>query len=585
MAPDINKFKNILEAVESNLAKHGNLEEIKKLKSSLNGLISSPVSVLVCGEFKRGKSTFINALLGRQLCPTDIDICTSVVSVIKYGKEEKATRFFGEFSNLQREEIPLDELEDYTVGSPEEIGNTVYVEIEMPLPVLESGLAIIDTPGVGGLDPRHAVLTSYFLPRADVTIFMTDVSEPLTATELEFYTKRVLPAARQNIVIVNKADLKTPEEVEDITNDTISKISQATGISAGGLDVIAVSSAAELYPDQGLGESNFGLVRGCISKEASYFVQTSLLYYRDALKEIIGDTLFSINEQISTLESFDEDKEKRLLAMKEAQDKKLEDLSNPSSEFRKKIDTTLAHEKENITSWLNREAIKLQGEFLYKVLDDPRAQSSSTGVQWVGVRINEQLQIIANELTTRLSSVFARIAMLPEFDGMLAFKVVDFKGEIKEQKIFTDMPMHKRLMPLTSVLGIYAVGHLILNGIPVVGNIASLGIAAYVGWKNYTDSSKSFQQSKIIEIYQPQISAAIYDIRIYMESRFNDFQKEWIIVLGDRIKECRNVIVETIENIAQIKKDIARQTQARIMLQSSKKSLEGAVDALGTLEF
>lgn len=585
MNPDISKFQNILNAVESNLVKLGSAEEIKKLKSKLSDLISQPVSVLVCGEFKRGKSTFINALLGNQLCPTDIDICTSVVSVIKYGKEEKVTRYYGEFDNLQNEQISLDELEDYTVGSPDEIDNTVFVEIEMPLPALESGLAVIDTPGVGGLDPRHAVLTSYFLPRADVTVFMTDVSEPLTATELEFYTKRVLPAARQNIVVVNKADLKTPEEVADIAADTAAKIEAATSIPASMIRIAAVSSAAELYPDQGLGESNFEAVREIISKEASSFVKDTLSFYRDTLKEIIGDSLFSINEQISTLEYFDQDREKNLEAMKEEQDRKLADLSNPASGFRKKIDSTLAREKEELTKWLNRETINLQGEYLHKVLDDPRANSDASGVRWVGTQINEQLQTVAGELTSRLNSVFSRISMLPEFDGMLAFEIEEFHGEIREQKTVTGMPMHKRLMPLTSSLGIYALGHLLLNSIPVVGNIASLGIAAYVGWKNFSDNSKNYNKSKIVEIYQPQITAAVYDIRIYLENRLNDFQKEWIMVLGDRIKECRNVIVETIDNIAAIKKDLARQAQARVMLQSSKKSLEGAVNALGTLKF
>lgn len=70
--------------------------------------------------------------------------------------------------------------------------NTVCIEIELPLPELQKGMTIIDTPGVGGLDPRHAALTNFFLPRADITLFMTDVNEPLTTTELDYFKNKVL---------------------------------------------------------------------------------------------------------------------------------------------------------------------------------------------------------------------------------------------------------------------------------------------------------------------------------------------------------------------------------------------------------
>lgn len=120
------------------------------------------MKVLVCGEFKRGKSSFVNALLGRKLCAVDQDICTSVVSIIRYSKEETVLRYYGELSNPKQEHITFEELQKYTVGATDEVQSTIFIEIGLPLERLKRGVVLIDTPGVGGLDPRHALLTTYF---------------------------------------------------------------------------------------------------------------------------------------------------------------------------------------------------------------------------------------------------------------------------------------------------------------------------------------------------------------------------------------------------------------------------------------
>lgn len=72
-------------------------KKIAEIKKTLDEIVQRPTTILVCGEFKRGKSTFVNALIGRKVCPTDTDICTSTVTCIKYGEKTKATRLYGDF--------------------------------------------------------------------------------------------------------------------------------------------------------------------------------------------------------------------------------------------------------------------------------------------------------------------------------------------------------------------------------------------------------------------------------------------------------------------------------------------------------
>ena len=59
-------------------------------------MVCQKTTVLFCGEFKRGKSSLINALLQDSLCPTDIGIATAVVTRIMYGTTKKAVRYYGD---------------------------------------------------------------------------------------------------------------------------------------------------------------------------------------------------------------------------------------------------------------------------------------------------------------------------------------------------------------------------------------------------------------------------------------------------------------------------------------------------------
>ena len=113
----VSVIKTTIESISAYMTQAKKGKKISELSKQLNELKSSTTTVLVCGEFKRGKSTFINALIGRDVCPTARKICTSVVSIIKYGQKEKATRIFGDFSNLQQEIVQFDDIKEYTVGT------------------------------------------------------------------------------------------------------------------------------------------------------------------------------------------------------------------------------------------------------------------------------------------------------------------------------------------------------------------------------------------------------------------------------------------------------------------------------------
>ena len=129
-----------LKQVEPVLSQHHKEVEVENIKKILSDVLSNNISILVCGEFKRGKSSFINAFLNEDLCPTDDGIATSVVSIIKYGPKRKVTRFYNTPSSkdLQQEEISFESIEKYAKGSSLEIDNTMMLVIEVPSSKLEN---------------------------------------------------------------------------------------------------------------------------------------------------------------------------------------------------------------------------------------------------------------------------------------------------------------------------------------------------------------------------------------------------------------------------------------------------------------
>ncbi|MFL6089270.1 MAG: dynamin family protein [Aeromicrobium sp.] len=147
-------------------------------------------STIVCvvGEFKQGKSSLVNGLLGRDVLPVDDDLATSVITLLKYGEPASALVRLRADGELKQEQISPESLRDWAseLGNPRNQRGVERVEVSLPAKVLQQGLVLVDTPGMGGLGAGHAAATQAFLPFADGLILVSDASSELTAPELEF---------------------------------------------------------------------------------------------------------------------------------------------------------------------------------------------------------------------------------------------------------------------------------------------------------------------------------------------------------------------------------------------------------------
>ena len=579
-----NEYKILNDAivsVSSSMVQSQKGKKIAEIKKTLDEIVQSPTTILVCGEFKRGKSTFVNALIGRKVCPTDTDICTSTVTCIKYGEKVKATRLYGDFSNLKTQEIDFDDIERYTVGSAEEIDNTVCIELELPLPELQKGLTIIDTPGVGGLDPRHAALTNFFLPRADITLFMTDVNEPLTTTELDYVKEKVLKYARYSAVIVNKADLKEEKQVEEIKQDTLNKIVSYTQLEAQNLHILSVSSADCIREETNMG--NFPALRQLIEQLVKKNKMESLADLRDTFSEQLEFSITPLQVQLNQIESPSVDQIKELSVKKENVDKQLKDLLDPQSSFRLSINKKMAAEREAIIMWLNNECIMLANEGFNALLHDDRATSTDGGGKWIGEQIKQKIDELGSEITLQLNKAFKRIARYEEFDGILRFKASKYKGQVVVKDIDLSVPIHKRVLSSTPGWGIFMMGVCLLGSGPLALAASALA-GGYVGIRNNIDTATTMQEGKLRQMYQSQIQTETQNLRTYVEGRFSDFQREWIRAISTRSQEYRDSLNEAISEIQHIKQQINLAVNKKVSLENKIKPLSHAKAMIDNLK-
>ena len=210
------------------------------------------LKVVVLGNFKRGKSTFINSLLGDESLPNFATPCTAVINEVKWGEEKKAVVhfkapskklslkkvFFADLPEKAKEylrhqrhghieplEIGINELEDYVVikdsedDSADSIHDLPYdhVEIFWPLPLLKNGVVIIDSPGLDECESRTEI-TRRYLDKADVILFVMSCSALAGQTEMNFIDNELLSNGYEDMLFIcNRFDeLHTDKDRERV---------------------------------------------------------------------------------------------------------------------------------------------------------------------------------------------------------------------------------------------------------------------------------------------------------------------------------------------------------------------------------
>ena len=203
-----NKLKNILQT-HTDLAKETKVND-DVITDVIENLKHGEMSIAVVGEVNRGKSTFLNALMGTKLFPSRASVCTAGVTVLDYGDEPKAEIVFknGKTKSFELSlENPSKSLVDVISRKNKEVQDIKMVRIWYPNPFTGNGLVLVDTPGVNDPETWREDITYEYLAGADAVIMLLDPMQPLSASEVEFLEHKILGRSIANLIfVVNKID-------------------------------------------------------------------------------------------------------------------------------------------------------------------------------------------------------------------------------------------------------------------------------------------------------------------------------------------------------------------------------------------
>ncbi len=187
-------------------------------------------NLVVMGEFKRGKTSVINALIDADLLPVGVIPLTSVVTILSYGDSINIEVVF---DDDRRETITPEQLTSYVTetGNPHNTRGVREVLIAHPARWLQGGVRLVDTPGIGSVYRHNTDVTYDFLPKADAVLLVLSADQPITQGEYNFL-KEIREYAAKVFVLLNKADLLKQTELEESIAFTRRAITEAMGSSA-----------------------------------------------------------------------------------------------------------------------------------------------------------------------------------------------------------------------------------------------------------------------------------------------------------------------------------------------------------------
>ena len=166
--------------------------------------------VACVGQFKRGKSTLLNALVGREVVPTGFIPVTAVPTVIRFGDKLHARV---RMRDASWREIDLPELKEYVTEelNPENKKGVDGAEVFVPSLLLSSGMCFVDTPGLGSVFTGNTATTQAFIPHIDAALVVVGADPPIAGEELAL-VEAVGKQVQDFILVINKADRTSDAE-------------------------------------------------------------------------------------------------------------------------------------------------------------------------------------------------------------------------------------------------------------------------------------------------------------------------------------------------------------------------------------
>ena len=159
--------------------------------------------VACVGEFKRGKSTLLDAFVGEQILPTGVVPVTAVPTVLRYGNTRTARVLVdSEWRAIDPADLSQYVSEELNPQNSRQVGG---VEVFLPSPLLMGGMCLVDTPGIGSVFSGNTETTKQFIPQIDAAILVIGADPPISGEELALI-QSVAANVDEVLIVLNKVD-------------------------------------------------------------------------------------------------------------------------------------------------------------------------------------------------------------------------------------------------------------------------------------------------------------------------------------------------------------------------------------------
>lgn len=207
-----------------------NLErEITDIRSASENLNHGVFRLLVLGDMKRGKSTFLNALIGENLLPSDVNPCTALLTILRYGPEKRVRVHFNDgkppeetdFKRFKRE-YTIDPEEAKALEQKKQLAfpDVSHGIVDYPLPILQKGVEIVDSPGLNDTEARNDLSLGY-IHNCHAILFVLRASQPCTLAERRYLENYIKDRGLTVFFLINAWDqvkeaLIDPDDQEEL---------------------------------------------------------------------------------------------------------------------------------------------------------------------------------------------------------------------------------------------------------------------------------------------------------------------------------------------------------------------------------
>lgn len=199
-----------------------NKDALAKLKSDLQ---NGEFSIVVVGEFSAGKSTLLNALMGKRILPSWLNETTATVNFLRHKEKaqngEAGRIFYQNGAVIEIPEATVETIEKYVSTKGDEVaGKVSHVDLYLDSEFLKDGVTLVDSPGLNGTADGHREITEAQILKSHASIFLFSSDHPGTKTDFEFLHD-LQKKVKTIIFVLNKIDdikIEENETVESIIN-------------------------------------------------------------------------------------------------------------------------------------------------------------------------------------------------------------------------------------------------------------------------------------------------------------------------------------------------------------------------------